>query len=116
MPKTEIQSLMTRIGSEYIRAHGFDPKTQKVSDVPESAWEFFWTTDKVVANLHVARRERKPDQRIVRKANATYPATTVDKITGVRYHVFENPVTPIAEIRAAALSRRRGCGSVDAAI
>jgi hypothetical protein len=116
MPKTEIQTLMTRIGSEYIRTHGFDPKTQKVSDVPESAWEFFWSTSKVVANLYEARRERTPDQRIVRKATAKFPATIVDKVTRVGYHVFDNPVTPIAEIRAAALSRRRGCGSVDAAI
>ncbi len=105
--RTEIQSLRIRINPDYIRKHGFDPKKQRALDLPVEALEFFWETTKRVANVYEAKRERTPDQRIVRRGTTMYPGMTMDKRTGVVYHVFEQAVTPVDQIKAALLARRQ---------
>ena len=81
--KTEIQTLFARV----------KPGTINPSTVLDAELEFIWITTACVVNTYDAKRQRTPDQRIVRKATGKYPATVVD-LQGRRLHVFENPIIP----------------------
>src|ERR1035441_7885021 len=94
--KTEIQTLFARV----------KPGTINPSTVLDAELEFIWITTACVVNTYDAKRQRTPDQRIVRKATGKYPATVVD-LQGRRLHVFENPINPINEVRENALFRFR---------
>ena len=115
MPKTEIQTLTAKISAEYIRANGFNPTINKLADVPDTGFEFFWRTTAVCDNVHAARKVRMPEQRIVRNPTATYPATVVCKVTRKPYHVFNPPEIPYDDVRRAALARLRAADAQRAA-
>jgi hypothetical protein len=88
--KTELQNLFAR------------PKAGTGGTKTEV--EFVWMTTKTVRTTYAAKRERTPDQRIVRSATSRYPAHVVS-YDGRKLHVFENAVTPIEKLRMQAMSR-----------
>lgn len=91
MPTTELQRLQARIKQEYIMEHGFNPRTEKLSDLPDCAFECFWLTISTYKTVYEARKHKTPEQRIVRKPSAKFPAIVICKITGRYYHVFDFP-------------------------
>lgn len=66
--------------------------------------EVVWVTTKKVANVYEARKQRTPDQRIVRNHTSMFPATVVSH-DGRRLHVFDNPITPYATVKAEAIRK-----------
>lgn len=80
-----------------------------LSEIQDADFGFRWITTKIVGTTYDAKRERTPDQRIVRKATSRYPATVGMGSVDRRWlHVFENAITPIAQLRADAITRLRG--------
>jgi len=104
MPKTEIQTMMIRVSQDYIRDRGFDPRTTTLAEVPVAALEYFWQTTKCVGTFYEARKVRLPHQRVVRKANATYPATVIDK-NGQGWFIHSRPLIDDMKVREEARER-----------
>jgi len=75
-----------------------DPRTGQI--------KFRWVTSMKVTNLHEAKRMRTPNQRIVRTHTSTHPGHVVS-YDGRSLHIFENPITPIEDLKEMILNRLR---------
>lgn len=105
MPKTFVQTLFAKVSDDYIRTENWNPLRDSVATLPVSAFSFFWMTVSEHANVHEARKARTKDQRVARHPSGSYASYVICKTTGKKWYVFDNAITPRAEIEAAAISR-----------